>query len=134
MPKLIRDKTKEFLEKRNPRVVFKRAQESQRMGLLYAKLLEEVGEYMTTVGREGALKELGDIQEIIWALGEMDDITSIEIWTQAQAKRNVRGSFDDLVTMEVEIDDEEPGPMVTPRGGGYGPDHRSLGDGPWYSG
>lgn len=106
MSKLVRDGVEESLAGRTARVVFRSAPESERRWLLFSKLLEEAGEWLLSGSNAERIRELGDIQEVIWALGEVDGIEQAEIIIQASEKRRERGSFSELAIMCIEIDDE----------------------------
>lgn len=108
MAKLVRDGTEAALAGRNPRIAFDAAPSHQRTELTFAKLLEEAGEWLMAEGRDQRLKELGDLQEVVWALGEVDGISETEIAMQATEKRRVRGGFSDLCVMRVEADGDTP--------------------------
>ena len=132
MSKLVRDRTPEFLQRKGTHIEFHTAPEEQRHVLLLGKLLEEAGEWLAASGREARLKELGDLTEIIWAMGEADGIDRTEILMQAHGKREARGSFDLLRTMNVELGSDKPSVtqrILTRADASYG-----RGDGPWYSG
>lgn len=108
MSKLVRDGSKEHVEKHDPKVVFRQRTENERFQLLLQKFLEELGEYLVAEGREQKLKELGDLTEIVWAMAESDEITPMEVAAQAAAKQMLRGKFDSLWVMEVELDTDRP--------------------------
>ena len=132
MSKLVRDRTPEFLEGKGTHIEFGTAPEEQRHVLLLGKLLEEAGEWLAAGGREARLKELGDLTEIIWAMGEADGIDRTEVLMQAHGKREARGSFDLLRTMNVELgssDQQASRILSRAEDASYG-----RGDGPWYSG
>jgi predicted house-cleaning noncanonical NTP pyrophosphatase (MazG superfamily) len=131
MGKLVRDRTREVLEPQNPRIVFGRVMNDQRRGLLFSKLLEEAGEWLCANDREQKLKELADLAEVIWALGEMDGIGQAEIVLHASGKRAARGGFDELLVMTVETGGE---PTPTPQPTTTHIFSSPAGDGPWYSG
>lgn len=124
MSKLVRDNTEEALE--NPRVVFKRLPSGVDLRPhLIAKLLEEAGELNLANDSDQALKELGDLQEVIWALADVWNIGQLDVHMQATGKRNARGRFTGAI-MEVE---EGPVPAYSPPPIGFPSE-----DGPWYSG
>ena len=128
--KLVRDETEAALKGKNPHVVFDEAPPDQREGLLFSKLLEEACEWLCGRDREQRLKELGDLTEVLWALGEIDGIQPGEIVTQAAMKREARGGFSRLALLKVETGDEPARPEPVHRGDWY----RGVGDGPLYSG
>lgn len=111
MEKLVRDGVPEFLKEQGTHVTYKQAHEADRTGLLYAKLLEEIGELLTARDDEQKLKELGDLQEVIWALGEVNGITSEQILLQALKKQNLRGGFEELHVLGIELG---PDPSESP--------------------
>jgi predicted house-cleaning noncanonical NTP pyrophosphatase (MazG superfamily) len=108
MSKLIRDGSKQFLESKHTEIVYEQAGPADRRLLLFSKLLEEAGEWLNARDKEQALKELGDLTEIIWALGEIDDIPAIEITSQAASKQRLRGGFDELWVMKVDVSEKKP--------------------------
>lgn len=134
--KLVRDETPGILKANDPQIIFEKAPEMDRTFLLIQKLLEEVGELNAAMTTEEKLKELGDIQEVLWAFGKKDGISEMAIFMQAQSKRSARGEFDDLQVMKVQTADERPKvaerePPVTSYVNTY--DYRGW-DGPGYSG
>lgn len=122
MKKLVRSGTEKSLEGKNPQVKFARCVATRQ--LLFAKLLEEASEWSLATNREQHLMELGDIQEVLWALGEMDGIDRTEIALQAANKRAALGEFDSCMTIELE----------QPKASSIASVSYSGGDGPWYSG
>jgi predicted house-cleaning noncanonical NTP pyrophosphatase (MazG superfamily) len=132
MRKLVRDKMEEFLEDKGAEIKYVKAPEEERDQLLFSKLIEELLEWMTAEGRENRLKELGDMQEVIWAMGSMEGIEATEILQQAHGKNKARGGFEKLIVMTVELDsDNLKVPNII---SSITPVDRPLGDGPWYSG
>lgn len=105
---------------RELKVVFEK--ENPTNPTLNAKLLEEVAELLLAGDRDQRLKELGDIQEVLWAVGDLNGITAMEITSQAISKRNALGTFDTVMRTELQ--------PTTPTLSTY----PIRSDGPWYSG
>lgn len=131
--KLVRDKLPEILGE-DLAVEFGNAHPGAASRLLIAKLLEEAGELLCADSRNGRLKELGDLQEVIWAIAELNAITSQEVLLQAMGKREARGGFRDLRTMEVVRPEERSQAQESSGTFACRDDDRPIGDGPWYSG
>lgn len=137
MRKLVRDKMEEFLEDKGASIKYVKAEPHERPTLLFNKLIEELLEWVSASDRDARLKELGDLQEIIWAMGKSDNIESTEILQQAHGKQKARGGFDELIVMTVELESEEVESSRREkvlRDSGLINDGRPIGDGPWYSG
>lgn len=130
--KVIRDKTKQYLESRGAKLKFGRASESERETLLAGKLSEEIFEWLQAGTREQALKELGDMTEIVWAMAKVHDISESEVIMQASGKRRERGGFDGLTTLEVELTTEGAVPSISRLSEVHWQDH--VADVRWYSG
>jgi predicted house-cleaning noncanonical NTP pyrophosphatase (MazG superfamily) len=146
MSKLVRDRIRDILEPRNPRIVFSRVIDDQREGLLFSKLLEEAGEWLRVSrddkgqrDKEQSLKELADLLEVVFALAKLDNISEAMVMSECLGKRMARGGFDQLLTMSVEADGdrptrhssiESPEPTTSFASGNFG----TGGDGRWYSG
>lgn len=135
MSKLVRDGVPDFLQKAGAHIEFTEALPDMREPLVFSKLLEEAGEWLSSRTRDERLKELGDLMEVIWALGEIDGIGSTEILQQAHGKHRARGGFENLAVMSVELGDD---PAARVRGASKAhfatASERPVGDGPWYSG
>jgi predicted house-cleaning noncanonical NTP pyrophosphatase (MazG superfamily) len=131
MSKLVRDGVEAHIRAAGgAHVTFSGAHPDRRLPLLFSKLLEEAGEWLGAEGREERLKELGDLVEVIWALGEIEGIEGDEILMQAFGKRRERGRFERLMVMSVELGPaHEVAEAISRSTTG-----RGLGDGPWYSG
>lgn len=94
MGKLVREEVmsqKKTTEASNP----------ERPTRLLAKLTEEGFEWLLAEDHGERLRELADLQEVVWSLGKVDGISAEEITGEAVLKRQGRGSFDDLVIMDV---------------------------------
>lgn len=116
--KLVRDKQPELLP--HMRVEYSTAPPPRIRPMLLQKLLEEVGELVAANGQEDVLKELGDIQEVLWALGERSGITREQIMLQAYGKLEGRGGFTKAVTMECVKAGTAPTPVPSDNRSDYG--------------
>lgn len=63
---------------------------------LHEKLREEVDEYL----EEGEVKELADILEVIYALGDLDGISRNDIEKIRAEKENKKGAFTKRIILE----------------------------------
>lgn len=116
MPKLVRDGSKEHVEQHNPKIVFSKADRSDRRILLHGKAIEESLEWFMAEDKVQRVKELGDLMEVLWAMCEADDVNPAEMMLQAMGKRELRGKFETLWMMKVELDsDRKPPPPLPPR-------------------
>lgn len=119
MDKLVRDGVPEFLKEQGTHITFRKAKKRERIDLLFTKLLEEAGEWLTARDEDQRLKELGDLQEVIWALAKIDGITPEAILLQAHKKQTLRGNFDELQVMGVELG-PDPNKTAPPARPNYG--------------
>jgi predicted house-cleaning noncanonical NTP pyrophosphatase (MazG superfamily) len=103
--KLVRDRTQEALEGRNPRVTFRKGQ-VDRHSLLYGKMLEEALEWRLASGGGQRKHELVDMLSVLWAMCKCDGIQYVDVYHAALGKERERGGFDDMIVMEIEADDD----------------------------
>lgn len=109
MSKLIRDRLPAFLKREKATLVYKKAPESQRELLLFEKMMEEACEWLRATDDDQWLKELGDMQEVLWAMADAHGISEIEVIEQANAKRKARGGFTELQILDVELESDKSG-------------------------
>ena len=108
MGKLVQDLVPDLLGSEALRIAFAKADPSQRRHLLFAKLLEEAGEWLSASNPEDRLKELTDMQMVLRALAELDAISPEQAWRDAISKLAARGGYQDMIVMTVEGADTPP--------------------------
>lgn len=87
--KLVRDRIPEIMENAGERPVIRVLGEAEYLSCLQKKLTEEVEEYLES----GALEELADILEVVYALAAAQGISAEALHQAAQRKREARGGF-----------------------------------------
>lgn len=108
MGKLVRDKVKDHLDQHEITLKYEDMPKRDAEKLLHGKLLEEATELLLTNDKEHALKELGDIQQVLWNLCYVWGWRPDEVHEEAQNKLNVRGGFSNLTVMSMEITEKQP--------------------------
>lgn len=111
MSKLVRDKLEGLFKGKTLEATFKKAKKADAPKLLHIKALEESGEWLLAETKDQRLKELADLQEIIWSMGKLDNISPADIMAEAISKQQGRGSFDNLLIMEIDESKLKPKPV-----------------------
>ncbi len=93
--KLVRDRIPEIIESSGKRAVTRVAEDTEYLGYLRKKLLEEVDEYMAS----GDVQELADILEVVSALGRQAGMPLSRLIETADDKRRARGGFDGRILL-----------------------------------
>lgn len=91
--KLVRDKIPQIIEAQGEKPVIRVLDNAEYRSCLQEKLGEEVGEYQAS----GALDELADIMEVVYALCKADGRTVEELKAVYQEKHQARGGFDERI-------------------------------------
>ena len=91
--KLVRDKVPHMMRRRGDHPIVRTAEPYEYAGLLRAKLVEEVEEFLDSDDPH----ELADVMEVLLALGEMLGCDGDELERMRAEKAHERGGFTDRV-------------------------------------
>jgi predicted house-cleaning noncanonical NTP pyrophosphatase (MazG superfamily) len=94
--KLVRDKIPDIIKKDGVKCKTHIATDDEFRILLFAKLKEEVNEFMQNVCAE----EIADILEVIEAIARVEGIGIDKIKEQKITKKSLRGGFDKKIILE----------------------------------
>lgn len=94
--KLLRDTIPEIIERKGGKAVFHIASPQEYQQKLTEKLSEEVGEYLESKSPE----ELADILEVLYALGELQSVSSAELELLRKEKAIKRGGFSKQIILD----------------------------------
>ena len=97
--KLVRDKIPEIIKQNGEEPITRILSKDEYKKELEKKLLEECKEAIEA-NDEGRIEELADLLEVIIALGKLQGKTFEDIIKVCEAKRNKRGSFDEMIYLE----------------------------------
>lgn len=92
--KLVRDLIPEQLAARGVRHEVRVLPHPQYADALRAKLMEEVGEYLSASTGEERLAELADVQEVVNTLARLDGVTPADLDRLRSAKATRNGAFE----------------------------------------
>ena len=95
--KLIRDGLPQMMRDQGLKVFERRLDEGEFIHALKEKLIEEAAEARDAAAPAELLAELADLMEVIYALAAATGLPMEEIEAQRQAKRAVRGGFDQRI-------------------------------------
>ena len=100
--KLVRDLIPEIIRAKGEECTTRIAQKKggEYLGFLIKKLEEEKQEYLTADPSD-VLGELGDMYEVIMALGEMHGYHRVDVIIAAEKKREERGGFTKRIIMQI---------------------------------
>jgi len=100
--KLIRDKIPEIIKSCGKKAIVEKVSEDELLNYLNEKLEEELNEYKES----GAIEELADLIEVVYAILDCKGITSEEFDDIRSTKNKERGKFKEgLVLLKVIEDD-----------------------------
>ncbi len=100
MPKLVRDKIPEIIEKAGKKPVTHIADDSEYWDKLKLKLQEEVDEVLEADSPEEVKEELADIIEVINAICDFKSIDITEVESLREKKAKERGGFKDKIILD----------------------------------
>ena len=96
LPKLVRNKIPEIIEKSGKQFSIRLAKESELNSFLIRKMVEEVSEFE----EKPSIEEAADIYEVFLAMLENWHIDIDDVQKEAFIKKNARGSFSDGIILE----------------------------------
>ncbi len=99
--KLWRDKALEMLQATGSIIQTKELDDAQFAAQLRVKLLEEALEVQTATTQEELMSEIGDVLEVLDTIMRLHNLSSQDIATMQQAKRELRGGFNDRIFVTV---------------------------------
>ena len=100
MPKLVRDKIPEIIEKASKKPITHIADESEYWDKLKLKLQEEVDEVLEADSPEEVKEELADILEVINAICDFKNIDKKDLESLRIKKAEERGGFKDKIILD----------------------------------
>ena len=98
--KLVRDKIPELIQSKWEKTSVRRAYGEEKRAYLVGKLIEEMLEARTAMGRRERIEELGDLFEVLRALAEVEDGSIEEVQELAERKRRRAGGFEGGTILE----------------------------------
>ena len=99
--KLVRDRIPEIIEENGAQCKYHVASDAEFEQALLNKLREEVEEFI----KEPSVTELADIQEVLWRLQEVYNITEYDVRNTTRQKAQERGVFDEGYILEYVLDE-----------------------------
>jgi predicted house-cleaning noncanonical NTP pyrophosphatase (MazG superfamily) len=98
--KLVRDRIPEIIEKDNARPKIRTLENKEYLKALYDKLEEEAAELKNAIGKEEAMKEIGDVYEVLEAIIKSYKLDEEEIRKLQNQRRETRGGFEKGIFLE----------------------------------
>ncbi len=99
--KLVRDRIPEIIAENGSQCRYHVASPEELKQALLNKLREEVEEFI----EEPYVEELADIQEVLWRIQEVFNITEYEVRDATRQKAKERGIFDEGYILEYVLDE-----------------------------
>ena len=99
--KLVRDRIPEIIEENGAQCKYHVATDAEFEQALLNKLREEVEEFI----EEPSVKEMADIQEVLWRIQEVFNITEYDVRDATRQKAKERGIFDEGYILEYVLDE-----------------------------
>ena len=96
LPKLVRNKIPEIIEKSGQPFSVRLAKESELNSFLIRKMVEEVSEFE----EKPSVEEAADIYEVFLAILENWHIKIDDVQKEAFSKKSIRGSFSEGIILE----------------------------------
>lgn len=98
--KLVRDKVPDIIRKKGEIPVTCILSNEDFKRELYKKLKEEVREVIKAENEAETLEELADVFEVVSAIAELNNRSMSDVVMIADAKRKMRGGFDNRIYLE----------------------------------
>lgn len=101
-PKLVRDKVPQEIFETGRIPVYRVAQDSEVLGLLFLKLLEECEELRTSVFSEDSSveEEMSDVFEVLSSICSLQNISIFQLFLAFYRKRKIKGSFQGRIILQ----------------------------------
>jgi len=93
--KLVRDKIPVILEEKGSKIKTYVCDDQEYFKRLREKLLEEVNEFL----EDGAVEELADILEVVYALAKVKNISKEDLEKIRREKEEKRGAFNEKIIL-----------------------------------
>jgi predicted house-cleaning noncanonical NTP pyrophosphatase (MazG superfamily) len=94
--KLVRDRIPEIIERNGDKAITHVADDGEYQNKLREKLKEEVNEFV----KDGNEKELVDILEVVYAIGELKNISKDKFESLRKTKAEERGGFKKRIILD----------------------------------
>lgn len=98
--KLVRDCIPDIIRSNNEVPVTQELNGEEYKEALFEKLIEEANEVVEANGKEELKKEIGDVQEVLYAVMKAYDISNQEVDALRSKRKEERGGFDAGIFLE----------------------------------